>query len=137
LTAPQRMHSMKFFIILCYIRYWLVLRTGKYNTFIAVQNASLFKTKLFYWKAYGVTFFFNNCPTGHFSAKFCHSVALPDHNGSNDTGLKSLWPPGAESIAGHTDTQIRRRNKDIILEVLSLNIQKDNKNITKMNESVH
>jgi hypothetical protein len=27
----------------------------------------------------------------------------PRHTGSNDTGLMSVWCPGAESIKGHTD----------------------------------
>ncbi len=41
--------------------------------------------------------------TGHFSGKFFSKISGSSPNGSNDTGLKSVWPPGAEFIAGQTD----------------------------------
>jgi hypothetical protein len=50
----------------------------------------------------GVTFFFCNSTTGHFSGKFCSHYTPSDHTGSNDTGLKFAWRPGAKSIAGQT-----------------------------------
>ncbi len=42
--------------------------------------------------------------TGHFLRKFFPYVPLSGHSGSNDTDLTSVWYEGAESIAGHTDT---------------------------------
>ncbi len=32
----------------------------------------------------------------------CEMIVYKPKNGSNDSGLKFVWPPGAESIAGQT-----------------------------------
>jgi hypothetical protein len=42
--------------------------------------------------------------TGHFSGKFFPKIAGSGHAGSNDTGLKSVSRPGAESIECQTHT---------------------------------
>ncbi len=52
-----------------------------------------------------------NLATGHFSGKNFSRYIPSGPTGSNDTGLMFVWPPGTESIAGHTNTQ----NKDIII----------------------
>ncbi len=45
-------------------------------------------------------------------AHFYMAQAFSNATGSNETGLKSVWPPGAESIKGHTQayhpSRIRR-----------------------------
>jgi hypothetical protein len=53
----------------------------------------------------GVTFFFGNLATGHFSGIFFLKIAGSGDAGSNDTGLSILSCPGAESISGHKDKQ--------------------------------
>ncbi len=50
----------------------------------------------------GITFVFGNLATGLYSAKFFSRCTSSGPTGSNDTGLMSVWPPGTESIAGHT-----------------------------------
>ncbi len=52
---------------------------------------------------------FDFSAAGHFSTKFFFNGTLSGHTGSNDTGLESIWPPGDESIAVHT------QNKDVII----------------------
>jgi hypothetical protein len=63
-------------------------------------------------------FFFGNLATGHLSGNFPPYVPSSDDAGSNDTGLMSVWPPGAESIAGHTHThtELRYYNIDIYMK---------------------
>jgi hypothetical protein len=46
--------------------------------------------------------FFGKLATGHLSGNFSTYVSSSGHAGSNDTGLMSVWPLGAESIAGQT-----------------------------------
>ncbi len=48
---------------------------------------------------------FDNLATGHFSGKIFSHYTPSGPTGSNDTGLKSVWLPGAESIAGQTHGQ--------------------------------
>jgi hypothetical protein len=50
-------------------------------------------------------FFFGNLATGHFSGKIFPKILGSGHAGSNDTGLKSVSRPGAESIECQTDRQ--------------------------------
>jgi hypothetical protein len=51
----------------------------------------------------GVTFLFGNLANCHFFGKFCSRCTHTSPTGSNDTGLKNLVLPGAESIAIQTD----------------------------------
>ncbi len=53
----------------------------------------------------GLTFFFGNSAIGHFEGKIFSHCIPSGHTGSNNTGLESVWPPGAESIAGQTHTE--------------------------------
>ncbi len=48
-------------------------------------------------------FFFGNLATGHFSGKFVPKIAGSGDAVSNDTGLKSVSCPGAESIECQTN----------------------------------
>ncbi len=48
---------------------------------------------------------FGNLATGHFSGKNFSRCTPSGPTGTNDTCLKSVWPPGAESIAGQTQWQ--------------------------------
>jgi hypothetical protein len=53
-----------------------------------------------------VSHFFNgNSATDNFSKKFFSLCPLPCHTVSNDTDLKSMGCPEAESIEGQTDRQ--------------------------------
>ncbi len=59
---------------------------------------------------------FGKLATGHFSGKFFSRCTPLGNTGSDDTGLKSVGPPGAESIGGHTNirTEYRYYNIHII-----------------------
>jgi hypothetical protein len=46
--------------------------------------------------------------TGHFSGKFFPKIAGSGHAGSNNTGLKSVSRPGAESIECQSDRKTDR-----------------------------
>jgi hypothetical protein len=50
-----------------------------------------------------ITFLFGNLATGHFSGKIFSHCTPSGPTGSNDTGLKTIALPGAESIAGQID----------------------------------
>jgi hypothetical protein len=69
----------------------------------------------------GVTFFFSNSATDHFWKTISPNGNPSGHNGSNDTSLISLWPPGAESIACHTHKHTDR----IRILLYRYTIQKD------------
>jgi hypothetical protein len=51
----------------------------------------------------GVTFYFGNLATDHFSGKFFSKFSALGHTGSNDNGLMSLSCPGAEPIDCQTN----------------------------------
>jgi hypothetical protein len=59
----------------------------------------------------GIMFFFGNLATGHFSGKFFPKIAGSGYAGSNDTGLKSVSRPGAESIECQTDRKTERQTE--------------------------
>ncbi len=54
-------------------------------------------------KSIGGVAVFSNFATDHFSGNFSPDGTSLSDNGSNDKGLMSVWPPGAESIAGQTN----------------------------------
>jgi hypothetical protein len=70
----------------------------------------------------GVTFFFDNSSTGHFSVKIFSDSAPLGHLRSNDTGVKFLSCPGAESIKGQTNTHTEWEFYDILIKPIDWNL---------------
>jgi hypothetical protein len=60
-----------------------------------------------YRKSIGGVTVFSNFAANSFSGNLFPIGISSSHTGSNDTGLMSVCPPGAESIAGQTNTDIK------------------------------